>query len=144
MVLLCYCNNGYFYFYIIIIYIIDHWKYIWNVEIPQGKINRAQLANVFNQLLHIAIRTTHDIILEIIDINQFKHLLQDDNLFIECEEFIDLRYKLETRWLDLTKQRILLENCRNQVDNEHVRNILIHAYETSSSSSSIYQDDKLR
>lgn len=143
MVLLCYCNNGYFYFYIIIIYIIDHWKYIWNVEIPQGNINRAQLANVFNQLLHIAVRTINDIMIEIIDINQFKHLLQDDNLFIECEEFIESRYKLESRWLDLTKQRILLENCRNQVDNEHVRNILIQAYEASSSSS-IYQDNKLR
>lgn len=126
---------------IIFIYIIDHFKYIWNVEIPKGNMNRNQLPYLFNQLLHIAIRTIHDIVLEIIDINQFKNLLYDDDLFIECQEFIDLRYKFETRWLDLTKQRVLLENCRNQVDNEHVRNILIQAYEASSS---IYTDDKLR
>ena len=126
---------------IIFIYIIDHFKYIWNVEIPTGNMNRNQLPYLFNQLLHIAIRTIHDIVLEIIDINQFKNLLYDDDLFIECQEFIDLRYKFETRWLDLTKQRVLLENCRNQVDNEHVRNILIQAYEASSS---IYTDDKLR
>lgn len=123
------------------IYIIDHFKYIWNVEIPKGNMNRNQLPYLFNQLLHIAIRTIHDIVLEIIDINQFKNLLYDDDLFIECQEFIDLRYKFETRWLDLTKQRVLLENCRNQVDNEHVRNMLIQAYEASSS---IYKDDKLR
>jgi hypothetical protein len=104
-------------------------------------MNRNQLPPLFNQLLHIAIRTIHDIVLEIIDINQFRNLLYDDDLFIECQEFIDLRYKFETRWLDLTKQRVLLENCRNQVDNEHVRNILIQAYEASSS---IYKDDKLR
>jgi hypothetical protein len=103
-------------------------------------MNRNQLPYLFNQLLHIAIRTIHDIVLEIIDINQFKNLLCDDDLFIECQEFIDLRYKFETRWLDLTKQRVLLENCRNQVDNEHVRNMLIQAYEASSS---IYKDDKL-
>lgn len=125
----------------IFIYIIDHFKYIWNVEIPKGNMNRNQLPHLFNQLLHIAIRTIHDIVLEIIDINQFKNLLYDDDLFIECQEFIDLRYKFETRWLDLTKQRVLLEKCRNQVDNEHVRNILIQAYEASSS---IYKDDKLR
>ena len=104
-------------------------------------MNRNQLPYLFNQLLHIAIRTIHDIVLEIIDINQFKNLLYDDDLFIECQEFIDLRYKFETRWLDLTKQRVLLENCRNQVDNEHVRNMLIQAYEASSS---IYKNDKLR
>ena len=55
-------------------------------------------------------------------------IVYDDRLFIETPEFIQLRSHYQKRWHELMKQKLILENCRNQPNNEFVRRILQEHY----------------